>query len=187
MRRPARLAASIAGLLWALSSYAAEPRQIDMYPASRMLPTASFIDGEGQRLDITSFRGQAVVLHFFATWCLPCRDEVPALQRLQQQFPDHAVQVVMVSLDSGGPLAVQRFFKSMHVRHLDAYFDPGGDLARAMGIKGLPSSIIVGPDGREAGRVNGAADWDAPPVTAMLAAVADQRGDNVSAVANGSR
>ena len=163
---------AIAMLLWSAVAQAAAPHAIDIYPASRMLPQSAFADAGGQTIDLASFRGRPVLLHFFATWCIPCRDETLALQRLQRHFPDRQLTVVMLSLDTKGLPAVRRFYDTLGIQDLDAYFDPGGTVARAMAVRGLPSTIIVNPDGRDIGRVDGVADWDDPSVIAMLTTLA---------------
>lgn len=132
------------------------------------MPPLSFVDGEGRRADLSHFAGRVVLLNLWATWCGPCVKEMPSLDRLQAQMGGDAFQVVALSLDRGGRTAVEPFYKKTGVEHLTVFLDPGSESMKALSLRGLPTTILVDPEGRELGRVEGAVEWDSPEVVAFL-------------------
>ncbi|WP_247871841.1 TlpA disulfide reductase family protein [Azospirillum sp. TSO35-2] len=132
------------------------------------MPALSFVDGDGRRVDLADFKDRVVLLNLWATWCGPCVKEMPSLDRLQAQMGGDAFQVVALSLDRGGRTAVEPFFAKTGVGHLGLYLDPASESMKVLGLRGLPTTILVDPEGRELGRVEGAVEWDSPEVVAFL-------------------
>jgi len=160
----------ILALLAVLAAFpaAAEMREISFYPSSRVVPSVPFVDGQGHKVTLADFKGKLVVVDFWATWCVPCRQEFPAFDRLQEALGDKNILVVPISIDRKGMLAVDKFYEETKPTHLGRYLDDGHDLSDAMGIRGLPTTVIIGPDGGEIGRVEGPADWDQPKLRQEL-------------------
>ncbi len=138
------------------------------HPAPRALPNIAFKDGAGRKLTLADFRGKVVLLNLWATWCPPCRKEMPALDRLQQQLGGAAFQVIALSIDLGGAFAVQSFYEETDVRALTVYIDASGQAAPELGVVGLPTTLLIDDAGREIGRVTGPAEWDSPEVVATI-------------------
>lgn len=132
------------------------------------MPALSFVDAEGRRVDLADFKDRVILLNLWATWCGPCVKEMPSLDRLQAQLGGDAFQVVALSLDRGGRTAVEPFYKKTGVEHLTVFLDPGSESMKALSLRGLPTTILVDPEGRELGRVEGAVEWDSPEVVAFL-------------------
>ncbi len=132
------------------------------------MPPLSFVDAEGRRVDLADFKDRVILLNLWATWCGPCVKEMPSLDRLQGQLGGDAFQVVALSLDRGGRTAVEPFYKKTGVEHLTVFLDPGSESMKALSLRGLPTTILVDPEGRELGRVEGAVEWDSPEVVAFL-------------------
>ncbi|MBP2297789.1 TlpA family protein disulfide reductase [Azospirillum picis] len=132
------------------------------------MPPLSFVDGEGRRVDLADFKDRVVLLNLWATWCGPCVKEMPSLDRLQAQLGGDRFQVVALSLDRGGQAVVEPFYKKTGVEHLALFLDPGSQSMKTLGLRGLPTTILVDPDGRELGRVEGAVEWDSQEVVAFL-------------------
>jgi thiol-disulfide isomerase/thioredoxin len=132
------------------------------------LPNVAFTDGEGHRRTLADYRGKIVLLNVWATWCPPCRKEMPSLDRLQAQLGGDDLEVVPLSVDRGGAEAVRRFFAANGVRHLAVEVDSSTEAQAALGIPGLPTTILIDRQGREVGRFVGAADWDSPKVIAFF-------------------
>ncbi len=124
------------------------------------------LDGKPARL--SDFRGRVVVLNVWATWCVPCREEMPSLDRLQAAFPDGDLVVLALSVDRGGPEKVRRFLEEIGVRRLHVYRDPKMRATFALRIPGLPATILVDRKGREAYRHLGLARWDEKDVIEAL-------------------
>ena len=120
----------------------------------------AFEDASGNKRSLANFRGRYVLLNVWATWCVPCREEMPALARLQQKLGGPEFEVVALSVDSGGADAVKRFFTELAVDTLKVYVDRSLQANAALSLVGIPTTVLIDPRGREVGRVVGPADWD---------------------------
>jgi thiol-disulfide isomerase/thioredoxin len=140
------------------------------------VPDEPLLDGAGKEVRLAAFRGKLVVLNFWATWCAPCIKEMPALDRLQAALGPEGVEVVAASEDRG-PAAekVGAFYAERGIRHLKIYVDPKGNLAQKLGVRGLPTTILIDPEGREVGRLLGVAEWDGPEAATELRACLARR------------
>jgi thiol-disulfide isomerase/thioredoxin len=126
----------------------------------RPMPPLHFVEGSGRAATLADFHGRTILLNIWATWCLPCRHEIPTLDRLQAKLGSRDFEVVTLSVDRGGVAAVQAFFREINVQALRIYVDPSSDATGALGLSGLPTTLLVDPDGREIGRRIGPANWD---------------------------
>lgn len=133
------------------------------------LPDAALLSMTDEEASLAAFRGQWVVLNFWATWCGPCREEMPSLDRLQAAMPDLAV--VPVATGRNPPEAIARFWEEAAIAHLVTLRDPKSLLARQIGVAGLPVTLIVNPEGQEVGRLIGDAAWDGAEAQAVLKAL----------------
>lgn len=146
-------------------------RGLDTYqPMSRPmpLPPFAFVDDEGRSTDLSDFKGQVVLLNMWATWCGPCVKEMPSLDRLQGKLGGKDFQVVAISVDRGGRGVVEPFLQRLGVTRLAVYLDPESRSLRAMGLKGVPTSLLINRDGLVVGAVEGDAEWDAPDAVALI-------------------
>lgn len=128
-------------------------------PAPTALPAVGFRDGEGRALSLTDFEGKLVLLNLWATWCAPCREEMPELDRLQAEFGGEAFEVLALSVDSAGPEVAAAFLSEIGVEHLALYHDPSARANFTLAAFGLPTTILISPDGFEIGRMAGPANW----------------------------
>lgn len=133
------------------------------------LPDVALVDEAEMPRSMAEYRGRWVLLNFWATWCAPCRKEMPSLARLQVAMPELAV--VPVATGRNSVTGIQKFFAEAGTEGLPMLRDPKSELARAMAVLGLPVTIIVDPEGREVARLIGDAEWDAPEALAALRAV----------------
>jgi thiol-disulfide isomerase/thioredoxin len=117
----------------------------------------------------SDWRGKWVVLNFWATWCAPCRAEMPSLDRLQAAFPDLAV--LPVATGRNPPEAITRFYTEASITQLPILRDTTSGFARGMGVLGLPVTIIIDPSGNEVARLIGDAEWDSPAALSVIDAL----------------
>jgi thiol-disulfide isomerase/thioredoxin len=132
------------------------------------MPELRFVDGAGRALTLGDFRGKVVLLNIWATWCAPCREEMPALDRLQAQLGGERFQVVALSVDLQGAPIARKFYGEVGIRALPLYVDPSAKAAFTLDAAGLPASLLIDRAGREIGRHLGAVKWDDPEVLERL-------------------
>jgi len=108
------------------------------------------------------------VINLWATWCPPCVAEMPALDRLQGMLRAERIAVLALSSDRGGRAQVEPFYQRLGLKELTIWLDPRGAAARALGARGLPTTVIIDRVGREVARLEGEAAWDAPALVAAV-------------------
>lgn len=172
----------------ALKPYAVGAVQ-NFVAAREPLPLAAieFVDGEGNPLTLADFNGRVVLLNLWATWCAPCREEMPALDALQAQTGSDDFLVLALSLDRGGIDKPRDFLEEIEIERLALYHDKTGRMGTKLGAFGLPTTLLIGRDGKSLGRLVGPAHWDDPDAVALIeAAVAlGQAGDVTATGADG--
>jgi thiol-disulfide isomerase/thioredoxin len=135
---------------------------------AKAVPELSFEDASGKPHTLADFRGKFVLLNIWATWCVPCREEMPALDRLQAQMAGERFQVVALSVDQQGLLIARKFYTETGIKALPLYIDRSAKAAFTLDAAGLPATLLVDPAGREVGRHLGAVKWDSPEVMEHL-------------------
>lgn len=137
-------------------------------PAPERLAEVMFTDATGATRTLADFRGRTVLLNLWATWCAPCRDEMPALDRLEAELGSDAFEVVALAVDRTGPEAARKFLDSVKVQNLKLYSDTTTRSGSALKAVGLPTTILIDPEGREIGRLPGPADWDSEAAKTLI-------------------
>ncbi|MCK5932206.1 TlpA family protein disulfide reductase [Jiella pacifica] len=153
--------------------------------ATRTVADLTFENSEGNSVSLADFRGQAVLLNIWATWCPPCREEMPSLDRLQAELGGPDFEVVPLSIDRNGLDAVRPFFAEIGIENLDIYLDRPADSMKALNVLGLPTTLLIDSNGRELQRWAGPKEWDSPEVIAEIRGYLDltdasSRSDTVS-------
>jgi thiol-disulfide isomerase/thioredoxin len=145
-------------------------------PADPPLPAPAtvFRDGEGREVRLSDFEGRLVLLNVWATWCAPCRHEMPSLDRLQGMLGGEDFEVVALSIDRAGIEVIRKFYAEVSIRNLAIYNDQSGKAARELGTVGVPASLLIDREGREVGRLIGPAEWDRPEIVAFLKRVVEE-------------
>ena len=123
---------------------------------------------ENRIVDLQAFRGQLVLLNLWATWCPPCLEELPALDRLQARFADTPLRVVPVSIDEGAIERPISFVRRLGLRNLQVYQDFSGRVQDEFALYGLPITYLVDRQGRVRGYIVGATAWDSPEAIRFL-------------------
>ena len=132
------------------------------------VPNVGFAGADGGARSLADFRGKVVLLNIWATWCVPCRREIPSLDRLQAELGGPDFEVIALSIDRGGAEVVREFYDEVGVSGLALYVDDSGQAAPALNVVGLPTTLLIDAEGRELGRLVGPAEWDAPDMIAFL-------------------
>jgi thiol-disulfide isomerase/thioredoxin len=147
------------------------PEKVPLEDMSALVPTepprpvAQVVirDASGHPQPLSGFAGRPVLLNLWATWCLPCVAELPALAALARQTAGgDGLRVVAVSTDRGGAPAVLRYFAAHGIAGLEVWTDPMGVATDALRVRGVPTTLVIGPDSRELARLEGPADWADP-------------------------
>ncbi len=118
-----------------------------------------FTDPDGGEHLLSDYEGQVVLVNFWATWCAPCRKEMPTLEALQVELGGDDFQVVTIATGRNKVAGINRFFEEASVSHLPVFLDPKSTLAREMLVLGLPISVVLNREGQEVARLKGDADW----------------------------
>jgi thiol-disulfide isomerase/thioredoxin len=136
--------------------------------APRPVPDLRFIDGDARPRSLAEFRGRVVLLNIWATWCVPCRQEMPALDRLQARLGGPDFEVVALSIDRDGLPKVTRFYEELGLEALRIYVATDSDLMAKLGAVGVPLTLLVDRNGMERWRRLGPAEWDQPEIVDLI-------------------
>ncbi len=136
------------------------------------LPEVVFQDAAGKERSLKDWRGKVVLLNLWATWCLPCRKEMPGLDRLQAEMGSDKFEVLAVSVDRTGLEGAKKFLDSIKVAKLGLYADPTVRMTSTLRVMGMPGTLLIDAEGREVGRLVGPAEWDSADAKALIKAIA---------------
>ena len=144
-------------------------KKLAFHADPKPVPDAAFqlADDQGTGT-LADYRGKVVLVNFWATWCAPCRKEMPGLQALQDEFGGDRFQVVTIAAGRNSPDGIKRFFDEAGVTSLPRHQDPKQALARQMGVMGLPITVLLDAQGNEIARLIGDADWTSDSARAIL-------------------
>ncbi len=147
---------------------------VKLVPAEEPAPVSDveFTDPKGGTHTLADYKGKVVLLNFWATWCAPCREEMPTLAKLQEELGDEGVRVATIATGRNDPVEIERFLEEVGAGDLPGWRDPSQELARDMGVLGLPVTVILNREGQEVARLTGDADWSSESALAILRAIA---------------
>ncbi len=139
------------------------------------VPDIAFQDGTGKPMRLSAWKGRVVLVNLWATWCAPCRKEMPALAALQKQLGSPEFEVVAISLDRKGVEAASAFLEETGAASLNLYVEPTARILSELEAIGLPATLLVDRKGNEIGRLLGPAEWNSPEAIALIrSALAEQ-------------
>jgi len=146
------------------------------WPAAQAQPVLDLLDLQGQRWDSERLKGRVVVLNFWATWCPPCKEEMPSLQTLHELGGDPVVIGVNVRETAS---RVRRYVASTGI-NFPVVLDPQAELTRRLGVSAFPTTLLIAPDGRVRWRVVGEVDWSGPEAGRWIAELSTSTGNGIA-------
>ncbi len=146
-------------------------RKLALHEMPQRGSDVAFTGADGAEMTLSAYEGQVVLVNFWATWCAPCRVEMPHLSAVQQSLGGADFQVVTIATGRNDPAAITRFLAEIGVDNLPLHTDPQQRLASDMGVMGLPVSLLLDRSGREIGRLQGEADWNSASAQAIIRAL----------------
>jgi len=157
-----------------------EVAALNVAKAPLKVPNLAFADASGKPLTLADWRGKTVLLNLWATWCVPCRQEMPTLDALEGKLGGPNFQVVALNIDTRDPEKAKTFLKDIGVSHLSYYADGSAksfqDLKSVGRAFGMPTTLLVDPNGCEIGTIAGPADWASPDALKLIQAALSQAG-----------
>jgi thiol-disulfide isomerase/thioredoxin len=145
-------------------------------PEPQPLKDLSFQDGSGKPVKLSDWKGRVVLVNLWATWCAPCRKEMPDLAELQKELGSDQFEVVAISVDRKGAEASAAFLKETGADNLKLYVEPTTAIVNDLQAAGLPATLLIDREGREIGRLLGPADWASPEAIALIKAALAAQG-----------
>lgn len=146
-------------------------RKFVFHASPRPLPAVSFRTGDGGRRTLRDWHGRVILLALWASWCAPCREEIPSLDRLNRRLGGPDFEVVSLSIDKGGITVARDAMAAWGVRSLDVHWDEAGKAAAALGVPGVPTTLLIDREGRELGRLQGTTTWDGDDAVLLVRAI----------------
>ena len=137
-----------------------EIKNIIIHKNPKIYDNVIFLDKKDQKIDIKSFNGNIIILNFWATWCKPCKEEMPSLDRLQIDPKLINLKVFPINIGKENKNKVYEFFKNLGIKNFEPYFDSPITLAKIFSLRGVPTSILIDKDGHEFARIIGSIDFD---------------------------
>jgi len=137
-----------------------------------------FLAEDAGTATLGDYHGKFILLNFWATWCAPCRKEMPMLSELQAEFGGDGFEVLTLATGRNSPAGIEKFFTESGITNLPRHTDPKQAVAREMGVFGLPITVVLNPEGQEIARLRGDATWNSDSAKAIIAALLDHPEDN---------
>lgn len=157
-----------------------EVAAMNVSKAPEKLPDYAFNDPDGKPVSLAAFRGKTVLLNVWATWCVPCRAEMPELDKLQAELGSDKFQVVAINIDTSRPERPKKFFDETGVKALTLYADPKAnifyELKQSGKALGLPVTILLDPEGCQIGLMNGPAAWHSADARTLVSKALEAAG-----------
>ena len=144
-------------------SYAIQKPDIKNIVINKNLKTYEdviFKDINEKDINLGDYKGKLLILNFWATWCAPCREEMPSLDLLQSNSSFDNLKIFPINIGQEEPIKSKNFFKELNIKYLDIYFDPTVSLAKKFSLRGVPTTILFNKEGKEFARILGAIDFN---------------------------
>ena len=137
-----------------------EIKNIVIHKDLKVYDNVIFLDKNDKKINIKEFNGNLLLINFWATWCEPCKEEMPSLDRLQINKNLSNLKIFAINISQESEKKVDSFFKDLNIENLEPYFDAPTTLAKTFSLRGVPTSILIDKDGKEFARIFGSIDFD---------------------------
>lgn len=155
---------------------AGDMKKLAVHSTPKATSSAAFdLADDAGRGTLEDYKGKYVLLNFWATWCAPCRKEMPHLSELQKELGGDDFEVLTIASGRNTPVGIAKFFKEVNITNLPRHMDPKQALASQMGVFGLPITVLIDPEGREIARLRGDADWAGDSAKNIIKALIEAR------------
>ena len=137
-----------------------EIKNIVIHKDLKVYDNVFFLDKNDKKININEFNGNLLLLNFWATWCAPCKEEMPSLDRLQVNQNLSNLKIFAINISQESKKKVYSFFEDLNIENFDPYFDAPTTLAKTFSLRGVPTSILIDKDGKEFARIMGSIDFN---------------------------
>jgi thiol-disulfide isomerase/thioredoxin len=168
---------AVADVVAAKAAVEGDMRKLVFHATPKPVADVDFMTFDEAPLNLSEWHGKWVVLNFWATWCAPCRKEMPMLSALQEDLGSDTFEVMTIATSRNPPVKMKAFFDDIGVTNLPLHRDPKSMLARQMAVLGLPVTVLLNPEGKEVARLTGDADWSSDSARAVLVALMSSETD----------
>ena len=135
-------------------------KNIVIHKVPKIYDNVVILDKKDQKINIKDFKGKLLILNFWATWCEPCKEEMPSLDNLQAKLGLSKLKIFAINVGREDRKKVNKFFIDLNIKNLDLYYDSPSTLAKTFSLRGIPTSILINKDGQEFARVIGSLDFE---------------------------
>ena len=146
-------------MLSSFSLEASEIKNLIIYEEPKKYNNLSFLDDKNNELKLNSFKGNVILLNFWATWCAPCKEEMPSLDLLEENKELNNLKIFPINIGKDTSNKALSFFKNLKIRNLNLYFDNPETLAKKLSLRGIPTTILFNKKGDEFARIVGSIDF----------------------------
>ena len=146
-------------MLSSFSLEASEIKNLIIYEEPKKYDNLSFLDDKNNELKLNSFKGNVILLNFWATWCAPCKEEMPSLDLLQENNELNNLKIFPINIGKDNVNKASSFFNDLKIRNLNLYFDNPQTLAKKLSLRGIPTTILLNKKGDEFARIVGSIDF----------------------------
>ena len=137
-------------------------KNIVIHKVPKTYDNVIFLDKKDKKINISDFKGNLLILNFWATWCEPCKEEMPSLNNLQINTELDRLKIFTINIGKENIEKVNKFFLDLNIQNFEPYFDPPITLAKKFSLRGVPTSILIDKNGKEFARIIGSIDFDNP-------------------------
>tara|TARA_A100000164_G_scaffold16220_1_gene13362 strand:- start:78 stop:587 length:510 start_codon:yes stop_codon:yes gene_type:complete len=143
-------------------------KNIVIHKVPKTYDNVIFLDKKDKKINISDFKGNLLILNFWATWCEPCKEEMPSLNNLQINTELDRLKIFTINIGKENIEKVNKFFLDLNIQNFEPYFDPPITLAKKFSLRGVPTSILIDKNGNEFARIIGSIDFDNPELLNWL-------------------